>query len=217
MKKTNIIGLTTIVVMLTGLTNCVAEITTTTTDPAGKVTVEKKEESTLDKLKFGLGVGALIDLGSHHRIKDAIVDGAGIIRVQAEDSVRVGPILETHYLFGTGFGSQTTSTITIKENGKETTIENKARTFYWGPQVSALLGGEDIIQGVGLGLVFALRRPDSAAGPSSFNLGAGVMIESNVRKLGDGLTADTALPVGDQIRYKETSQTSFYIVFSASF
>src|SRR5438046_116957 len=60
----------------------------------------KKSDDLLKGLGFGVGVGAVFDMGGSPRVKSATVDSKGIIRVDGGDSARVGAILETHYLFG---------------------------------------------------------------------------------------------------------------------
>ena len=172
----------------------------------GLTPAEEALDQQLKGLGFGVGVGAVFDVGGPDRVKSAYVDSQGIVRVQEEDSVRVGAILETHYLFGLD------NKLFVKE-------PNRTRVFYHGPQVSALLG-ENIIDGIGVGYIIALRRvnPESRNyALKSFNIGVGAMIQPDVQTLGDDLEENEPLPAGGQIRFKTSSKTGIYAMISVGF
>lgn len=185
-----------------------AEETTTPLSELRNVARAQKEltaEERLNGLGLGAGLGAVFDIGGSKRVKTATVDSAGIVRVEHENSVRVGAILETHYLWAMN---------------QATRSDGKPRIFFHGPQVSAILG-ENIIDGVGVGYMLALRRrnvenPESVT-LKSFNLGFGAMIQPSVQTLGKGIEANRPLPTGDQLRYHTGPKPGFYAVFSAGF
>jgi opacity protein-like surface antigen len=172
-------------------------------------------DSSLGGIKFGAGIGFTYDLGTHDRIKAATVAN-GIVRVTEEDNVRARLLLESHYFFlpnATFFG--------LKPND-------------WGvgPFIALQGGPEDIVQGVGGGLMIGLKRvrtdPDSRGGVpdgksadvdgSSFNLGFGVFYDLGVQTLGDGIAANQPLPPGEtEIRFAKRSQSGFIILSSFAF
>jgi len=181
--------------------------------PSGKNA--KDGDRSLGGIKFGAGIGFTYDLGSNDRVKAATVAN-GIVRVTEEDNVRARLLLESHYFFlpnATFFGLQ-------------------PNDWGIGPFIALQGGPEDIVQGVGGGLMIGLKRvrtdPDSRGGElkstsadvdgSSFNLGFGVFYDLGVQTLGDGILANQPLPPGEtEIRFAKRSQSGFIILSSFAF
>jgi hypothetical protein len=172
-------------------------------------------DRSLGGIKFGAGIGFTYDLGTHDRIKAATVAN-GIVRVTEEDNVRARLLLESHYFF----------------LPKATFFGLRPNDWGIGPFIALQGGPEDIVQGVGGGLMIGLKRvrtdPDSRGGEpdgksadvdgSSFNLGFGVFYDLGVQTLGDGIVANQPLPPGEtEIRFAKRSQSGFIILSSFAF
>ena len=124
----------------------IAEAAVKAAKAAEKVDADARAEMADESFKglgFGAGIGAIFDVGGAKRVKNASVDPSGIVRVQSDDSVRVGALLETHYLWGFDSGAKA------------------KRVFYHGPQIALVLG-ENVVDGIGLGYMVALRRKNPA-------------------------------------------------------
>lgn len=174
------------------------------TAESAKAAVDNTVAEQLKGFGFGAGIGAVFDVGGSKRIKNATVDANGIVRVQEESPVRLGAILETHYLW--------------KYDSGNISAESR-RIMFHGPQISAVLG-DNVIEGLGVGYMVALRRRNIETanfGLKSFNLGVGAMIQPAVQTLGDGLNANQPLPAGDQLRYHTGPKAGVYAVFSVGF
>jgi hypothetical protein len=56
------------------------------------------------------------------------------------------------------------------------------------------------------------------AATKSWNLGLGVLLESNVQRLGDGIHENQPLPDGEtQVRYRKSGASSLFILLSRAF
>jgi hypothetical protein len=81
-----------------------------------------------------------------------------------------------------------------------------------GPFITLRLGGEEVVQSFGAGLMLGFRKAESE---KSLNVGIAYATDPNVRVLGDGIIANAPLPKGEtQIRYKTTHQEGLIIMFS---
>lgn len=149
-------------------------------------------------LKFGVGISFTLDSGDNDRVSEASLVN-GIVRVDDEDNGRARIMLESHYFF--------------TPDWKWTGL-NKG-VWGVGPFVSLQPGTDNIIEAIGMGLMFGFRR---SGGNESFNLGFGMIVDPNTRILGDGVFADQPLPNGEtEVRYKEEMQRGFLILSSFSF
>lgn len=153
----------------------------------------EKEEEMLSKY-FGAGIMANIDFGggSKMRIKNAKVV-AGKVRIEEESKAQVGFFLEAHkFIKGT-------------PDGKSKTVN--------GPFVGLVMAGDAGIDSAILGWVWGFRQPKTS---QTLNLGLGLAISPRAQILGDGLMANSPLPVGEtEIRFKKT--TKYGLAFSVSF
>ena len=125
------------------------------------------EDGEFAGLDLGVGLSLTLDLGDNDRVDDAeIVDG--IVRVSDENNARARIMLESHYFFpgkGSFFG--------IVQEGN------------WGigPFIAVQPGSDDIIDAIRGGLMLGFRRADN--GNSSWNFGLGVVVDPNVKILGN--------------------------------
>jgi hypothetical protein len=82
-----------------------------------------------------------------------------------------------------------------------------------GPFAAVQSGGEHAIDGFAAGVMFSILR-DTDTG-NDFNIGLGMMLDSNVKTLGDGMVANQPLPQGETaVRFKEEARWSFVVLFS---
>lgn len=166
--------------------------------------LDKKPGGTFGGIDFGGGISFTLDIGTSDRISDAaLVDG--IVRVNDENNGRARIMLESHYFFTPW---QDVGWLDLKNKQAE-------KQWGWGPFIALQPGTDDVIEAVGMGVMFGARR---GAGDDSFNLGFGFVVDPNTRILGEGLTVNKPLPAGETaIRYKEEMQTGFLILSSFSF
>lgn len=88
------------------------------------------------------------------------------------------------------------------------------RGFFIGAQPG---GSNDIIDALGAGLMWGFKGDDhNLFGNQQVNFGVGVIVDPNVKTLGDGLFENQPLPAGDSLRFKEDYQTNLMIMFSWS-
>ncbi len=164
----------------------------------------KKPGGTFGGIDFGGGISFTLDIGTSDRISDAALVN-NIVRVNDENNGRARIMLESHYLF--------TPMNDIPFLGLENTRAQKQ--WGWGPFIALQPGTDDVIEAVGMGVMFGVRR---GAGDQSFNLGFGVVVDPNTRILGEGLLPNKPLPIGETaVRYKEEMQTGILILSSFSF
>lgn len=162
---------------------------------------------------FGVAVTYTHDLGGHDRVKNAQVVN-GVVRITEDNNALPRIMLETHYFFKP----------TGKLFGLFDSVKNSTETKVWGhgPFVGIQPGSQNIIEAVAIGWMVGLRRPDpqndSLTANSSFNLGIGFVVDPNVQVLGDGVTKNQALPVGEtQVRFKDSAQYGLLLMSSFSF
>ncbi|WP_156362232.1 hypothetical protein [Sphingomonas sp. Leaf208] len=159
---------------------------------------------TFGGIDFGIGISFTLDVGTSDRISDASLVN-GIVRVNDEDNGRARIMLESHYLF------------TPPSNVDFLGLDNSGTEKEWGfgPFIALQPGTEDVIEAIGMGLMFGFRR---GKGDESFNLGFGVVIDPNTRILGEGVAANQPLTNGEtEVRYREELQTGLLILSSFSF
>lgn len=150
-------------------------------------------------LKLGVGLSLTIDLGDNDRIEEAaIVDG--IVRVSDENNSRARIMLESHYFF----------------TGNKRFLGSSAGNWGIGPFIAVQPGSDEIIEAIGGGVMVGFRRAGDSN--SSWNLGLGIVVDPDVRILGDGFTANQPPPGSEtDIRFKEKSQAGLLIISSFSF
>ncbi len=164
----------------------------------GNANAEEKRD--FAGLKFGVGLSLTMDTGKNDRVNEANVVN-DIVRV-TEDSNDIPRImLESHYFFK-----------------PDVTFMKAVKAENWGhgPFVALQPGTEDIIEAISLGWMFGFKREDSKT--NSWNIGIGMVVDPNVKILGDGIEENQPLPTGEtEVRLKETSQWGIIILTSFSF
>lgn len=171
-------------------------------------------ENSFGGIKFGAGIGFTYDLGNRDRVKSATLVN-GLIRVSEQENLAARLLLESHYFFTPG--------------GKVLGLEQG--DWGIGPFIALQGGSTKVIEGVGAGIMFGMKRLRAnarSAGPStdddakkdgsSFNIGLGVFYDLNVQTLGDGLAPNKPLPTGEtEIRFTKRSQSGFLVLSSFAF
>ena len=150
-------------------------------------------------LSFGVGVSLTVDTGNNDRVDEAqIIDN--IVRVDKESNARARIMLESHYFF--------------TPNHKFWGIN--IGDWGLGPFIALQPGTDEIIEAIGAGLMIGFKRQGESS--SSWNFGLGVVVDPNVKILGDGFLPNQP-PPGEEtsIRYKEKAQTGILLVSSFSF
>lgn len=160
---------------------------------------KKEKDRKFAGMNFGAGLSLTIDLGKHNRVDEAKIVN-GVVRVTKESNDVPRLLLETHYFFKV----------------------KRCNDYPWGygPFIALQNGSDEVISAIGTGLMVGFRRLDVDGNYSSdsFNLGVGIMVDPKVKILGDGITENQPLPVGEtEIRYKETSQIGLLLIASFSF
>jgi len=87
----------------------------------------------------------------------------------------------------------------------------------WGPFLALQPGTDEIIESVGLGLMWGFKRSKNDSN-SSWNIGIGAVVDPNTKILGVDVLPNMPLPVGEQvIRTQETSQWGALVLVSFTF
>jgi hypothetical protein len=179
---------------------------------ASQAAKEAKEEETVQKsfagFQLGVGLSLTIDSGSEDRITNAQVVN-GIVRVDNEDNAIARIMLETHYFF------TPSGCLFALKTANEACALLSENEWGWGPFVAIQPGEGEIVDAIGLGLMLGFRREGRE---DSFNLGLGYVVDPNSRVLGDGITVNQPLPLGEtEIRFKEKEQWGWVIITSYTF
>lgn len=149
------------------------------------------EEAVLGKLKLGLGIGAVLDVGSIDRIGEAQIVN-GIVRVTDDANDTIRPIFEAHV-----FAWEISDNVVI------------------GPFVGAQLDEGNVVSALGAGVMTGVRVNRDT---QTLNFGVGAFLDPSVRTLGNGIEEDQPLPVGEaEIRYRNRSQWGILFVTSFGF
>lgn len=158
---------------------------------------------------FGVAIGISRALGTHPIDSASVVNG--IVRVEDSRSTRPLIAFEAHRYMYSGSTS------------------NDTRAFAHGPFVSVQTASDSSsLTSFGVGWMFGWSDPIGSGKKSTvdgeqqhslmgWNLGIGIMLDSQSKRLGDGLHANQPLPSGEsQIRYKTTSGKSLFFIVSRS-
>jgi hypothetical protein len=207
--------------------------------PVSNEEAAKQQDATIDfqGAGFGAGLAAVVNLSGHKRVADAEVVG-GVVRVTKQNDLTPRVLLNLHYFFSGACSKAyrlklegridetvkqaagrwcAVSQITDNGNGGKSANHLVLTPMRgWGPFIAVQPGSEQTIQAVGAGVLYGFRRqPDKT---DSFNLGIGVVLEQNVKELGDGIEANKPLPPGEtQVRFKESGRVGLLIMGSWAF
>jgi len=187
-------------------------------------------ESRFREWGFSIGLGISFDLEGGDRIENAVVDANGIVRVTQENNEVPRLLLETHYFFVSKKryvirkpdGSLVTQPDPNNpETRKAVIFEDRDPQARWGhgPFVGIQSSDDEIIDSFAFGWMLGFRRP-TPKGPSgeSFNVGFGLIVDRDVKILGEGIEPDQLLPEGEsEIRFRNESRLGALLAFSFSF
>lgn len=163
--------------------------TTNETTTSEETRRQTNEEAVIGKLRFGLGVGAVMDVGSIDRIGEAQLVN-GVVRVTSDANNTIRPIFETH-MFAWSLSEQ----------------------IVVGPFVGVELDSGSVVNAIGVGLMTGIRVNKDQ---QTLNFGLGAFLDPSVRTLGNGIVEDMPLPPGEtEIRYRNRSQWG--VLFMTSF
>jgi hypothetical protein len=164
---------------------------------------EGQEEAATKKfagLSLGAGLSVSFDLGDADRIDDAAIVN-GVVRVNDVDDASARLLLESHYLF-----LPDRPFLGLVEPG----------LWGWGPFAAVQAGEGEVIKAGAVGLMLGFRR--NLKDTASFNLGLGMIVDPDVKTLGDGFVANRPPPPGEtEVRYKERAKSGVVVVSSFSF
>lgn len=158
------------------------------------VAVQSAAKQNFIGFDWSLGVGVSFDIEGDDRVESASVVN-GILRVEEENSAVPRLVAEVHYFFS-----------------------DRDRKALWGfgPFVGIQTSDEEVLESFALGAMVGWRR--SIDSSSSFNLGIGLVLDTDVQVLGDGLTANEPLPDGeDSVRFKKENRLGALLLASFSF
>ncbi len=162
-------------------------------------TENTQAEQTFMGLKFGAGLGVTADLTSGSRVSSAKVVN-GIVRVDDESNIQPRVFLEMHNFI----------------NGKNPPDPDHPKFFGTGPWIGIQSSQDKVIDSFAIGWMWGWRQDPKQT--SSFNIGIGVVFDSKVQVLGDGIEKNKPLPAGEtEVRFKTESRTGVALVTSFSF
>jgi hypothetical protein len=156
--------------------------------------IEKEVKKKMDEQFKGLGFGLGLSLTIHKkRIEEAqLVDG--MVRISEETGAEPRLLFESHYFF----------------------TPTESKMIGLGPFVCVLAGDNKFIEAIGGGFMVGLRRKKDKS--DSFNLGIGIISDTKVKVLGDGIEVDKPLPDGEtEIRYKTKNGLGILFILSFTF
>jgi hypothetical protein len=190
-----------------------------------------------DLKQVGFGAGVAVIFMSKQGIENASVDGNGIIRVEELSQARAGAILEYHFYWADRRKPRLTAeevrTGKVKAEGEPKGLTNQTIEVGSPPRWDLVHGpafavefGDNVIRSAGIGYQWSWRDYSFATENgkrvlktegSPFNLGLFVLVEPDVKVLGDGLEANQPLPAGDALRFEKEAHIGGALVLSYSF
>jgi hypothetical protein len=168
---------------------------------------------------LGWGVGIAVDFDTRgSRVKDARIVN-DIVRVDdASTNVGVSFVLEAHYFIrdymlwvGDRDACRLPRTLNCTElaHGPFVAIEVGN---------SASPGANNPITGYALGWMVGMRHPSDLAMAKSWNIGVGLRVDPNAKRLGDGFVENQPPPVGEKdVRFKTVPHYGVMIMSSFGF
>lgn len=164
--------------------------------------------SSFSGLRFGIGLALIVpfDFSDEASVREAIVDGNGIVRSVIEDKRSPKLVLESHYFFNSDkiMGWDFCPGDTPCAHGPYVAIEAGAN-------------GQSTISAYSLGWMIGFKRSAEESDLNSWNIGLGYVVRTPVRVLGDGIELNRPLPENDELRYRDVSRPGFMLLTSFSF
>lgn len=167
------------------------------------------DASSFAGLKFGIGLALTVPFDfddDESSVREALVDGNGIVRTVVEEKRSPRLVLESHFFF------------------------NSNRILGWdfcpgntpcahGPYVAIEAGGADraAITAYSLGWMLGFKRNADVEDLSSWNIGFGYVVRTPVKTLADGIKLNEPLDENDELRYKDVSQPGLMFLTSFTF
>ena len=158
----------------------------------------KTSQFAIQGANFGASIG-FTAIPSNRIAKSARLVN-GIVRVDDEtNKFQPSAMVEAHYFF--------------QQDAKFLWAVDKELCGH-GPFI-AVQPGNNVIQSVAFGWMVGFKHSKDAA--SSWNIGAGAVLNPSVQVLGDGITRNQPLPPGDnELRFKNTSLWGYVLLISFS-
>jgi hypothetical protein len=156
---------------------------------------ERESEEAFLGFNWGIGLGFSVPIGGSTVNDAAIVNGT--VRVNAEQAEQPRAFLEYHKYFWCADSDQ-------------------PGTQGCGPFVSAVATDNKVLAGVGAGLMFGKKT--SASDTDGFSLGVGVVLDADVKDLGEGFGRNQAPPTGETaVRFETRSRWSIVAFITRTF
>lgn len=175
----------------------------------------EQRRDALEDFKRGAGLGVTVTTGGDDRVEDArVVDNRIVVTKERTTIPRL--MFEFHQLF-----TQNILTAEGREKARRQIVRCEAQPIECpmigvGPFVALQTSSESALDAVGVGVMIGLRNDPRKE--ASFNVGLGVVWDSNIRVLANGFTDGGTLPAGEtDVRFKEKSSTSLMLGFSFGF
>jgi hypothetical protein len=181
----------------------------------------KKESEKFKELGFGGGYAAVVNLDGRPKLEadgDAQVVG-GVVRINKDEDVQFGPILELHKFVGTLASKKLAKVGGVYLRGEEVppgcapeeTVE--VPLIGVGPIATVRFGSDgNMVQSFGIGVMFGFRKDSS---DNSLNIGIAYVTDLDAKTLGDGIEEGKALPNGETaIRFKTTNLEGVMVLVS---
>jgi hypothetical protein len=157
------------------------------------------EQNTGDRKFLNLSWGA--GFGFSHAFDDVIENAEivnGIVRITEDRTQQPRVVLEFHRYFG--------------YDRTKTPV-----SFGVGPFVAVAAAENDVLSGVGAGVMFGWRSQEDAKG-SGFSIGLGAILDGDVKSLGEGFEENEPPPPGEtSVRFEEKARWSALVFFTRTF
>lgn len=169
---------------------------------------------------FGAGIAYVVDIGDDDRVGEVeLVDG--VVRVLSDDNASARFIAETHYFFTPCGAPFFIEVLGVSNDCLPRDSFNRRRLagpaeWGFGPFIAIQPDSDRVIDAIGAGIMFGLRRGRTTN--DSFNIGIGLLVDIDTRILGEGIRANEMLPGNEtEIRFQETDQVGVVVLTSYSF
>jgi len=175
-------------------------------------------DTKLGGFNWGLGLATDFDIGGK-RVNSATLANNNIVRAtDTSNNVDVSFVLEAHYFLVAKEKDFARKSCT--SNGPYDWIS--CTVVATGPFVAIEIGGggsgSGAISGYALGWMVGLQHPNAPKNiVSTWNLGIGLRVDPQAKVLGDGITLNQPLPVGDTLRIKTEPRLGLMLLSSFSF
>ncbi len=162
--------------------------------PTQRRASEREAEEQFLGLRWGVGLGFPVSADAN--VDDAEIVG-GTVRVKSDQKEQPRALLEYHKYFWCNKG-------------------NKLGTRGCGPFIAAAATDAKLLSGVGIGFMYGMKA--AATDTDGFSVAIGVVLDANVKDLGDGFSANEAPPAGEtSVRFITKSRLSTLLFVTRTF